>query len=54
MVSVASQLIEKVTVSRMRERYAQTIFTNRITYIHATATTVTVQPKNIIKGAERL
>ena len=39
MASVASQLIEellhmrKVTVSRMRERYAQTVLTFRITYI---------------------
>ena len=39
MASVASQLIEeslhmrKVTVSRMRERYAQTVLTFRIIYI---------------------
>ena len=38
MASVASQLIgkslhmRKVTVSRMRERYAQTVLTFRITY----------------------
>jgi len=40
MASVASQLIEeslyvrKVTVSRMRERYAQTVLTFRITYVY--------------------
>jgi len=39
MASVASQLIEevtahgKVTVSRIRERYAQTVLTFRITYV---------------------
>jgi len=39
MASVASQLIEEitaraqVTVSRMRERYAQTVLTFRITYV---------------------
>ena len=40
MASVASQLkrkslyMRKVTVSRMRERYAQTVLTFRITYVH--------------------
>jgi len=40
MTFVASQLIEEVTahaqvaVSRMRERYAQTVLTFRITYVH--------------------
>jgi len=39
MASVASQLIEslhmrKGTVSRMRERYAQTVLTFRITYVN--------------------
>jgi len=42
MASVASQLIEevteqgKMTVSRMRERYAQTVLTFLITYVDAT------------------
>jgi len=33
MASVASQLIETVTVSRMRERYAQTVLTFRMIYV---------------------
>jgi len=38
MASVASQLIEEVTAhgqnSMMRERYAQTVLTFQITYVH--------------------
>jgi len=54
MASVASQLIEEVTaqeqsaVSRMRERYAQTVLTFRLTYVYRLTEPKMIYNVNII------